>query len=126
MKGNSSVRPSSSGLSIKAKIRIQKTVETFVFEFYIILFFCWVIFLYFQYHKLYSVCGSRCSLSRSPMWESMFTVGVTNVGCNYSRQHPHIAVTNICHCYNVTTSREAKWRPSLKNAGDVALKRAAF
>jgi hypothetical protein len=41
---------------------------------------------------------------------SMFAVGVTNVGCRYSLRQPRIAVTNVCHCYNVTTCREAKWR----------------
>jgi hypothetical protein len=37
---------------------------------------------------------------------------------------PRIAVTNICLCYNVITSREAKWRASLKSVGVVAPKRA--
>jgi hypothetical protein len=29
------------------------------------------------------------------------------VGCRCSRQHPHIAVTDICHWYNVTEESQS-------------------
>jgi hypothetical protein len=30
------------------------------------------------------------------LWESMFVIGVTNVGCRYTLRHPRYAVANVC------------------------------